>query len=242
MSEDINKEIGKETETETETEIEIPIENQEPENQPQKTTSKEPQTKVKDISKLTLEERAKIISDARNGIPSEHYDVIVLKNGNTRIVKKKIKTPSLSNRLINEQKQEVNNSKKLYMSDNQLMMEHIIELNNQVNKLANKHKKLKKKYRVAQIDEICIKLTGWRQRSYPLEIYAGDELIWSGETERSLGYVHLQVKPIMAREITVRLKGSNVDKDAFGAIVELVEPVAGELDLFKAENGATSSI
>lgn len=91
--------------------------------------------------------------------------------------------------------------------------------------------------RMAQIDEICIKLTGWRQRSYPLEIYAGDELIWSGETERSLGYVHLQVKPIMAREITVRLKGSNVDKDAFGAIVELVEPVAGELDLFKAENG-----
>ena len=156
MSEDINKETGKETgketETETETEIEIPIENQEPENQPQKTTSKEPQTKVKDISKLTLEERAKIISDARNGIPSEHYDVIVLKNGNTRIVKKKIKTPSLSNRLINEQKQEVNNSKKLYMSDNQLMMEHIIELNNQVNKLANKHKKLKKKYRALKQD------------------------------------------------------------------------------------------
>ena len=156
MSEDINKEtgkeIGKETKTETETEIEIPIENQEPENQPQKTTSKEPQTKVKDISKLTLEERAKIISDARNGIPSEHYDVIVLKNGNTRIVKKKIKTPSLSNRLINEQKQEVNNSKKLYMSDNQLMMEHIIELNNQVNKLANKHKKLKKKYRALKHD------------------------------------------------------------------------------------------
>ena len=156
MSEDINKEtgkeIGKETETETETEIEIPIENQEPENQPQKTTSKEPQTKVKDISKLTLEERAKIISDARNGIPSEHYDVIVLKNGNTRIVKKKIKTPSLSNRLINEQKQEVNNSKKLYMSDNQLMMEHIIELNNQVNKRANKHKKLKKKYRALKHD------------------------------------------------------------------------------------------
>lgn len=156
MSEDINKEtgkeIGKETETETETEIEIPIENQEPENQPQKTTSKEPQTKVKDISKLTLEERAKIISDARNGIPSEHYDVIVLKNGNTRIVKKKIKTPSLSNRLINEQKQEVNNSKKLYMSDNQLMMEHIIELNNQVNKLMTKQKKLKKKYKTLKYD------------------------------------------------------------------------------------------
>ena len=38
------------------------------------------------------------------------------------------------------------------MSDNQLMMEHIIELNNQVNKLANKHKKLKKKYRALKHD------------------------------------------------------------------------------------------
>ena len=32
--------------------------------------------------------------------------------------------------------------------------------------------------RVARVDEICMKLTGWRMRSYPLEIYAGDELIW----------------------------------------------------------------
>ena len=31
--------------------------------------------------------------------------------------------------------------------------------------------------RAARVDEICTKLTGWRLRSYPLEIYAGDELI-----------------------------------------------------------------
>lgn len=42
------------------------------------------------------------------------------------------------------------------------------------------------------IDDICMKLTGWRLRSYPLEIYAGKQLIWSGETPRSLGYVHLK--------------------------------------------------
>ena len=153
MSEDINKEIGKETgketETETEIEIEIPIENQEPENQPKKTTSKEPQTKVKDISKLTLEERAKIISDARNGIPNEHYDVILLKNGNTRIVKKKNKTPtqSVASRLISQtQNNQTPTPNKIYMSDTQIMMEHIIELNNQINKLMTKQKKLKKKY------------------------------------------------------------------------------------------------
>ncbi|MDE7347069.1 MAG: DUF4982 domain-containing protein [Muribaculaceae bacterium] len=91
--------------------------------------------------------------------------------------------------------------------------------------------------RVAEIDEINIKLTGWRQRSYPLEIYAGDDLIWSGDTDRSLGYVHLKTKPVRSREITIRLKGSTADSDAFGQIVEVVEPAAGELDLFKAKNG-----
>lgn len=90
--------------------------------------------------------------------------------------------------------------------------------------------------RMAQIDEVCVKFTGWRMRSYPIEIYAGDELVWSGETPRSLGYVHIPVKPVMARDITIRLKGSAQDEDAFGGIVEVVAPAAGELDLFKAKN------
>ena len=44
-------------------------------------------------------------------------------------------------------------------------------------------------YKLAEkttIDDICMKLTGWRIRSYPLEIYAGRQLMWSGETPRSL--------------------------------------------------------
>ena len=92
--------------------------------------------------------------------------------------------------------------------------------------------------RRALIDDICIKLTGWRQRSYPLEIYAGDTLIWSGDTERSLGYVHLLVdRPVLSDRITIRLKGSTQDADAFDQIVEVAVPQAGELDLFKAKNG-----
>lgn len=125
-------------------EIEIPIEEK-----------KQEVSVVKDISKLTLEERAKIITDARNGIPNEHYDVILLKNGNTRIVKKKNKTPtqSVASRLISQtQNNQAPTPNKIYMSDTQIMMEHIIELNNQVNKLANKHKKLKKKYRALKHD------------------------------------------------------------------------------------------
>ena len=97
------------------------------------------------------------------------------------------------------------------------------------------------KYRLEKktvIDDICLKLTGWRLRSYPLEIYAGKTLIWSGDTERSLGYIHLKpTKQVKTNEITIRLKGAGKDKDAFGGIVEVAEPAAGELDLFKAKNG-----
>jgi hypothetical protein len=100
-------------------------------------------------------------------------------------------------------------------------------------------------YRLAKksiIDDICLKLTGWRVRSYPLEIYAGKTLIWSGETERSLGYIHLKpTKLIKTDEITIRLKGAGKDKDAFGGILEMAEPAAGELDLFKAKNGADTN-
>lgn len=89
--------------------------------------------------------------------------------------------------------------------------------------------------RAAEIDDICIKLTGWRMRSYPLEIYAGEELIWSGDTEKSLGYVHLNVKPVLTDKITIRLKGSTMESDAFGQITEL--DAAQELDLFRAKDG-----
>ena len=92
--------------------------------------------------------------------------------------------------------------------------------------------------RKAVVDDICLKLTGWRLRSYPMEVYAGKTLIWSGETERSLGYIHLTpTKRVKTNEITIRLKGAGKDKDAFGGITELAQPVAGELDLFKARNG-----
>ncbi|MBQ1937179.1 MAG: DUF4982 domain-containing protein, partial [Bacteroidales bacterium] len=90
--------------------------------------------------------------------------------------------------------------------------------------------------RMVQVDEVCAKFTGWRMRRYPIEILAGDEIIWEGETPTTLGYVHLPVKPVMTREITVRLKGAAVEKDGFSGIVEVVAPAAGELDLFKAKD------
>ena len=85
--------------------------------------------------------------------------------------------------------------------------------------------------REAQIDDICVKLNGWRSRSYPLEVYAGDQLIWSGNTEKSLGYIHLETdKPVRSDQITIRLKGSTSDKDAFGQIVEVAGGAANEME------------
>ncbi len=84
--------------------------------------------------------------------------------------------------------------------------------------------------RSADIDEVCIKLTGWRSRSYPLEIFAGNTLVWSGETGTSLGYVHLNVKPVHANQITIRLKGTATENDAFGQITEVAAANANDLD------------
>ena len=90
----------------------------------------------------------------------------------------------------------------------------------------------------AVLSDICMKLTGWRLRSYPIEIYAGKQLIWSGDTPRSLGYIHLTpTQSVKTNEITIRLKGAGKDSDAFSGIVEVAEPAAGELDLFKAKGG-----
>ena len=91
--------------------------------------------------------------------------------------------------------------------------------------------------RDAEIDDICIKLQRWRSRSYPLEVYAGNTLIWSGNTDKSLGYIHLNVeKPVRANTITIRLKGNTSDKDAFGQIIEVEAIAANTMELEKSSS------
>lgn len=88
--------------------------------------------------------------------------------------------------------------------------------------------------REAPITEVSLKLTGWRQRSYPLEILAGDSVVWRGLTPKSLGYVSLIIDhPISASRYTIRQIGAATDKEAFGEITELAGGNAAELDLFK---------
>lgn len=88
------------------------------------------------------------------------------------------------------------------------------------------------------IDEISLKLTGWRQRSYPLQVVADGVVVWQGNTDKSLGYVSLFIKnPVKARRYTIRQVGSATDKDAFGQVTELAGGPATELDLYRTPGG-----
>ena len=92
--------------------------------------------------------------------------------------------------------------------------------------------------RDATISAADLKLTGWRMRSYPVQVFVDEVKVWEGNTEKSLGYIHLQFKPTRGRFVTIKLTGASEDKDAFGGIVEVAAPTAGELDLFKDPNAA----
>jgi len=90
--------------------------------------------------------------------------------------------------------------------------------------------------RPVNLSEICMKLTGWRTRSYKIRILGqSGEVLWEGETPKSLGYVTLPLKQgIETRSVRVELLGAGSTKDAFGSIVEVEK--GKELDLFDKNN------
>ena len=92
----------------------------------------------------------------------------------------------------------------------------------------------------AAVSEMTLKLTGWRQKCYPLEVYAGKVKVWEGITPASLGYVHITIdKPVAARELTVRMVGPAQDSSRFGLVKELAGGVANEMDRMKTAKGKT---
>ncbi|MBQ6062886.1 MAG: DUF4982 domain-containing protein [Prevotella sp.] len=89
-----------------------------------------------------------------------------------------------------------------------------------------------------QVDEIAIKLTGWRNKCYPLAIYQGKKKVWEGITYATLGYVHIPIdKPVISDVITIKMLGPAQDSNAFGDTKELAGGNAGELDRFVSKGG-----
>ena len=76
--------------------------------------------------------------------------------------------------------------------------------------------------RKAKIAQVCIKPVGFRTTSYPLQIYAGDRLVWEGYTPKCLGYVYCDIEnPVEADEYTIKMVGPATVKEAFGSMTEL---------------------
>ena len=77
--------------------------------------------------------------------------------------------------------------------------------------------------RAAQLSEICMKLTGWRARSYQIRILSQDNtVLWEGLTPKSLGYITLPMKKgVTTESVRIELLGAGSEKDQFGSIVEL---------------------
>jgi hypothetical protein len=62
--------------------------------------------------------------------------------------------------------------------------------------------------RPARLSEVVLKLTGWRERSYPLKVYVDGREAWSGATPTSLGYVTLPLAPVEGRTVRIVLAGT----------------------------------
>ena len=89
--------------------------------------------------------------------------------------------------------------------------------------------------RKAEISDITLKLAGWRKRTYPVEVYAGNQLIWRGWTPKGLGYVHIKPESkVPTDRITIRQVGGMTEKDAF-SMKELAGGPASDLDIRPAK-------
>ena len=77
--------------------------------------------------------------------------------------------------------------------------------------------------RPATLSEVTMKLSGWRQRSYPLRITVDGQEAFRGSTPLSLGYVTLPLKPIKGSAVKIELLDAAKTGEGFN-FTELANP------------------
>lgn len=81
--------------------------------------------------------------------------------------------------------------------------------------------------RTARIAQVAVRFKDFRSTSYPIEIYAGDTLVWTGDTPKTLGDVYFDIpNPVDAETITIRMKDTAKVKEAFASMTELADKAA----------------
>jgi len=66
----------------------------------------------------------------------------------------------------------------------------------------------------ATLTAASLRLSGWRERSYPIRITVDGEEVFAGDTPKSLGYVTLPLRPVHGSSVKIELTGPTVDSDA----------------------------
>ena len=72
-----------------------------------------------------------------------------------------------------------------------------------------------------KIDQVVLKLMGWRTLQYPLKISVDDKVVFTGTTARSLGYVTISFPPTTGKSVKIELAGEAANRDALGNIIEI---------------------
>lgn len=89
----------------------------------------------------------------------------------------------------------------------------------------------------ARIDEIALKLSGWRTRSYPIVVKAKDSIVYMGITEPNLGFFYIKPgRPVETDKLKVRL----FDQTEFNDVYKLVE-ITGKPDKETASDMAVKN-
>ena len=129
----------------------------EPVNEPANEPANEPSVSddfsdiaSKTVKKLSSNERARLISDFEKGIENPYFKVMRMKNGQIRVTKRREALCSDVNKAheqVGERiEQRFNKGGSKHLTNEQLLMEHIIDLETRYEKMRMKHKKLKKRY------------------------------------------------------------------------------------------------
>ena len=106
----------------------------------------------KAVKQLSRNERSKLISDFENGVENQYFKVMKMKNGQIRITKRfnPLPTPDKAPEVINNKINKQYNNKLL--TNEQLLLEHIFDLERKYEQMRLKHKKLKKRYNKLETD------------------------------------------------------------------------------------------
>jgi beta-galactosidase len=99
-------------------------------------------------------------------------------------------------------------------------------------------------YRLAQkttLSEIGLKLSGWRERSYPLRVLVDGEVVYQGVTPKSLGYVTLPLKPRIGDMVRIELTGVADERDAI-KLTEVTNQSNADTGANKTSKGVLSIV